>query len=404
VKRTMIYRARKGFTLVELIVTMAVFMIILVIAAQVFNTIVTNASKYSKMEESNIEGIIGLEILRHDMEQMGFGLFWGFQSGSTVSYLESLPSASPTNDSPSSAPRAFVALNNAESFSSDLLAIKATSVGSNKASQRWTYISFNNYSAATYESRPVIWRSNNLNNADKAIAIRTNFNDPNDDHLLLSNGSSFDFSFANSGINAAFLPTKDTEVSMVYGIETNSTTPRMPFNRTDFFVTTAIPLPNRPAVSVPPFCAELTGVLIKATVNHNGGGYTPIPLLDCVADMQVVLGWDGSEGGKAGSVSGYSSVNGDAAAGVTTSEVQGWLADPKGIREHLKIVKVYILAQEGKKDTGFTYPLASIVVGDTTNGETSMTSTYNFSATQRNYRWKLYRVIVRPKNLVSNQQ
>jgi prepilin-type N-terminal cleavage/methylation domain-containing protein len=395
VKRTMIFHARNGFTLVELIVTMAIFMVVLVVTAQTFNTIVTNASKYSKLEESNIEGMIGLEILRHDMEQMGFGLFWGFLPGSTLTYDESSVANSATNDSPSNVPRAFVALNNAASFASDLIGIKGTTTGNNKASQRWTYIPFNNYSAATYESRPVIWSRNNLIPNDKVIAIRTNFNDPNDDHLLLSSGSSFAFDFDNSGIDAAVLPTKDTQISMIYGIGGNSTTPRMPFNRADFFISTA---------NVPPFCAALTGVLSKATVNHSGGGYTSIPLLDCVADMQVVLGWDGSEGGKAGSVSGYSSVNGDVAAGVSTSDVQSWLADPKGIREHLKMVKVYILAQEGKRDAGFTYPLASIVVGDTANGETSMTSTYNFSAAQRNYRWKLYRVIVRPKNLVSNQQ
>ena len=49
-----------------------------------FNTIITNSSKSSKIEESNIEGMIGLEMMRHDLEQMGFGLPWGFEGSSDV--------------------------------------------------------------------------------------------------------------------------------------------------------------------------------------------------------------------------------------------------------------------------------------------------------------------------------
>jgi hypothetical protein len=119
--------------------------------------------------------------------------------------------------------------------------------------------------------------------------------------------------------------------------------------------------------------------------------------------MQVVLGWDISAGGKAKSVSAYSNADGSVVTGSATStDVQGWLASPQGIREHLKMVKVYILAQEGKRDTGLTYPSTSMVVGNPSNGETSLTSTYTFTTAQRQYRWKLYRVIVRPKNLANN--
>ena len=55
--------------------------------------------KYSKMEETNIEGVIGLEMLRHDLAQMGYGLPWGFSKlgtgdlvSSTISYNESADS------------------------------------------------------------------------------------------------------------------------------------------------------------------------------------------------------------------------------------------------------------------------------------------------------------------------
>ncbi len=34
-----------------------------------------------------------------------------------------------------------------------------------------------------------------------------------------------------------------------------------------------------------------TGILYKGTVNHADGLLTELPLLDCVADMQVIFGW-----------------------------------------------------------------------------------------------------------------
>jgi len=90
-----------GFTLIEVLVTMSVFIVVMVIAAETFKNIVNVSSRLSKSEESNIEGIIGLEVLRHDLEQIGFGLPWGFcrpASGTTdgscantdISYLEAI--------------------------------------------------------------------------------------------------------------------------------------------------------------------------------------------------------------------------------------------------------------------------------------------------------------------------
>ena len=410
----------QGFTLVEMIVVMAVFLIILAIAAQSFNTIVTQASKFTKIEESNIEGVIGLEVMRHDLEQMGFGLPWQFKTN-PLSYDESTVAHPSTNDTDSShngkPPRAFVGLDGFSNFSSDFIGVKGTTVGSTKASQRWTYIPFRQ-SFQNLSSRPITWPSNNLQDTvprDSVIVIRSNFNDPGDDHLLLDSGGIF-FSnyYTNGDFVDDFLPATDQQAHMVYGIvNSKNNQPRMPFNRADFFI--KVPNSSTTGNSLPLFCGQGTGTLYKATVNHNntsgtsGGGYNYIPLLDCVADMQVVLGWDTSDGGNANSVDAYSSLpklsdGSVSATNSAASSIQGWLTDPKGIREHLKMIKVYILAQEGKLDRGYTYPKASIVVGDVDSGEKFLTREYTFTSAQRQYHWKLYRIIVRPKNLVSNQR
>jgi hypothetical protein len=200
----------------------------------------------------------------------------------------------------------------------------------------------------------------------------------------------------------------------MYGLKDENSSPdsRMPFNRTDFFIGQ-----NLGSNIVPPFCAERTGVLYKATVNHGsstGGAYNYIPLLDCVADLQVVLGWNSdplTPAGateiiqKASSVNTYSSLSDVAGGAVTASpasaagDIANWLINPKTLREQLKIVKVYILAQEGKRDAGYNAP-ATIDVGDlTANG---FKKTYTFTTEQRKFRWKVYRIVVTPKNLISN--
>ena len=402
IKRRQYISSVQGFSLVELIVTMSVFMVVLIIAAETFKAIITNASKYSKSEESNIEGIIGLEMMRHDLEQMGFGLPWSF--GDDLTYAESGDSASIMNDSPNSVPRPFVGYDNT---SSAVIGVKASTVGTSKTAQRWTYIPFQNYSAVPYESRPVNLGANTPKAGDKVIALLTSFNNYTASSLRMS-GSDFSFDYDTTISNNDFLPKGDQDTHFVYGISTS--TPRMPFNRADFFV--------EKTSTVPSFCASNTGVLYKATVNHDSEGhYTKLPLLDCVASVQVVLGWSSNAGTDSiqDSISTYSSLpligTGDVvtvaagtAAPLDAADIKKWFddKDAKRIREQLKMVKVYVLAQEGKRDAGYTYPLSSILIGG--GGEGSLVRTYNLSAEQRHFRWKLYKIIVKPKNLVSNQR
>lgn len=418
-----------GFTLIELIVTMAIFLVVIVIASQTFNTMLSNSSRISKSEESNIEGIIGLEVLRHDLEQMGFGLPWQFKSGSSITYNESADAKGLELNDASGVPRAFVGLDGFADYGSDFFTVKASVVGVSRASQRWNYIPYHNFSTATTrESRPVDWPSLNLQTDDKVIAVRSNFNDATDDHLLIENTTGdYWFNYKKDGsIDDDYLPQTDQETHLVYGITDAAQDPRMPFNRADYFVNySSVGTPAPPS-----FCAEKTGVLYKAVVNNStsasGGAYTFMPLLDCVADMQVVLGWDTSDKGLANTVDAYSSLpasDGTMSASPASagSLISSWLTPdatdpakvPRNIREHLKIIKVYILAQEGRRSKDYTYPTPTILVGKECRsaeagaidcGATLTRAPYALTAEQRHFRWKLYRIVVRPKNLVSNQR
>ena len=76
--------------------------------------------------------------------------------------------------------------------------------------------------------------------------------------------------------------------NIVYGID--NVIPVRPFNRAEYYIDNT---------AVPQRCAPNTGVLVKAVVAHDAAGTTPtlLPLLDCVADMQVVYGLDNNADG-----------------------------------------------------------------------------------------------------------
>jgi prepilin-type N-terminal cleavage/methylation domain-containing protein len=410
---------QRGFTLVELLVTMAVFMVVIMITADSFNLILGQSTKLFRSEESNIEGIIGLEQLRHDLQQGGFGLPYEFPS-TPPQYSEAanVP-ASTYNDAPSGVPRAFTAGNNLSGISdsgseagnthnilanSDYLAIRGTTVGRSKSSQRWTYM---RYSSAS--PKPNTWTStaDNIDNSAWVIVQNQVFSNGAYTKRLVVDSSQaqssnlyFAANYDPTGFAATnFNPVTTSDVHFIYGIDANNI--RMPFNRTDYFV-------SRPTASgrVPSICAPNTGILYKTVVKQSDGKLDYIPILDCVADMQVIFGWDLKNAGSPGNdglIDTYSnadgsSVNGDA----TVAEVQAALADTAAIRQSLKLVKVYILAQNGRRDSNYTSP-ATIVMGEA--GEMSLTrpAGYALAADMLNYRWKLYRVVVRPKNLQSNQ-
>jgi len=385
----------RGFTLPELLVVMAIFIIVIMIASDCFKTILTRSSLLSKSAESNIEGIVGLEMFRHDLNQAGFGLPWGFYNATPPTYGEAVDEGdfepSLYNDAPNGVPRAVVAGNDVADGgildNTDYLALKGTTLSRNNASQRWTYV---NYSSSG-STKPKIWSSENLADNDRVIVMRRAFTEAGYVNQLVTTASAFYTTYSKNGLGADFSPQVPQDNYYIYGISSDKD-PRMPFNRTDYFV-------KRPA-GIAAGCAPNTGVLYKEMVNHNGGTMTEIPVLDCVADMQVVFGWDMSDDGV---VDVYSSADGsDVSAGdaAMIASVKATMADAALVRSRLKLIKVFLLVQDGRKDPTFKNT-QDIVVGNV--GEVSLTNKFDVAEIDfnkwTNYRWKVYRIVVSPKNL-----
>lgn len=428
--------SRKGFTLIEMIVVMAVFVVIIMITADSFKTILTQMTKITKSEESNIEGVVGLEMFRHDLQQAGYGLPFSYLS--QISCIEAgFTPASNYNDCTGSitsgVPRAVVAGNDLGAVAgatgdeatnilagTDYLALKGSTLGMNETAKRWTYMPYS--SETTGKLKPRIWQTGNLidgasADASRVIVLKKTYTSSGYSNQMITSSNPAIYwarYYADGFADTAFNPTLKEEVYYLYGIKAGDPL-GMPFNRADYFVA-------RPTSTgkIPSFCHENTGILYKGVVVHANSAadakLTYIPLLDCVADMQVIFGWDLDDGqgseGQDGLIDTYSTplgsggaitVQSSAAPSASTMQarVTAALADPERLRNSLKVVKVYLLAQVGRRDANYQSPSSSIVLGDAaTDG---ITKSYTLSSDMRNYHWKIYRLVVRPKNLISNQ-
>lgn len=412
----------KGFTLVELIVVMAIFIVVIILAGDSFNMVLTQASKLFRSEESSIEGVVGLEMFRYDLGQAGFGLASEVSSvgwSGEAAAGQSLALNDPFTGAP---PRPIAALERSASgcaattsetpdsqgyllqACSDYLALKGTTLGTAAASKRWTFLNIS--SVGTY---PNTWSAtaNNPQANDSVIVLSGVLTSSSKAMTLQPDtaNNKFYFTYAANGFTAF----DGTSYSLlnVYGV--GSGTLRMPFNRADYFVAT----PPSSATQAASRCASGTGILYKAAVGHSDGLLTYMPLMDCVAGMQIVLGWD-TDGD--GMIDTWSNADGSVASGTgTAATIQSALSSPASadspnlsavntglsIRSGLKMVKIYILAQNGRKDTGYTSP-SPITIGE--DDETALTYSLDVAAKGwSNYRWKLYRVVVVPKNLPVNQ-
>ena len=404
VTRKTIIKSESGFTMVELIITMVVFVFVIAAASSVFTGLLTQFKQQSKIAETNVEGVVGLEILRQDIEHAGYGLPWNFQNA--INYNEAMPPASTYNDAPDNAtaalwhnvPRPIVSGNDV-SYSgqiydgSDYLVIKAVNITQDPVSRKFTTLSSVSPYIVTWDPA-----AENLDNSDNVIVLSPGTTDADAETLIVS-GSAFYTAFANV-TSPPWPPLDQTKTNVVYGISAGSVTPRMPFNRADYYI-------KIPTSNMPQRCARKadgtpgTGILYKGTLNHTTGQLDELPLLDCVADMQVVFYVDNSAAND-GTVMTY----------IPDLSILTGGNSPLNIRNRVKEVRVYILAHEGQRDPNYTYPNSTIMMPyqcppngplpyDPACGAGRPSPGFDLTriSEYQHYRWKVYTVVVRPIDL-----
>jgi len=391
-------KRERGFTLIELLITMVIFILVIAAGSQIFTGLLTQFKQQSKIAETNIEGIVGLEILRQDIEHAGYGLPWNLgganydeaiDDGNTIQNETNYNDAGAT-DAP---PRAIVSGNGNGIGNSDVIVIKAANVARDVTAPKWTHLMAGDVKKTwTPDCENVNKNSDcTTNNTVRTIVISPGSTETNSHSLIVSSGAFFT-RYSNT---AGFAPTGSTDTYIIYGID-RDTDLRMPFNRADYYIRT----PG--AANFPDRCAIGTGILYKATVNHNGGGLSELPLLDCVADMQVIYGID-TDATIDGAINCYANNLADVLATV----------DAENIRNRIREVRVYVLAHEGQFDRSFIFnpPIApsSIRVGEPSlnlpvgscTGEAVLGWDFDLGGINnwQNYRWKVYTLVVKPNNL-----
>jgi len=375
-------RSDAGFTLVEMLIVIAIFGFVLAGTSQMFISMLRTHRQQSRIAETNIEGIIGLELLRQDLEKAGYGLPWNVPSGGTFNYAEKDPNTYNLNDGPANPagaanpPRGIESANNVVSVSgilagTDYLVIKAANVATNSACAKWNFL--------PETGVPIPWppQSENLSGTDRVIVISPGTPALPTARTLITGGTQY------NAVAAFAAPVSSPETRVVYGIDPD-TSLRMPFNRADYFV-------MQPGASdMPKRCATGTGILYKAVVNQNGGGLSYMPLLDCVADMQIAFRLDRDGDGVM-----------ESTTNVLTDNVTGLQLTAAETRTQVKEVRVYILAHEGQQDINYTHPVNSIYVGGDPTIGNSLGRGFDLTtiANWQNYRWRIYTLVVRLNNL-----
>lgn len=417
---------RKGFTLIELVVTMSIFVIVIMLSSFVFEKAIGQASRRSKTIEGQLEGVVGLEILRTDLDSAGYGLPFKIMSsakGTKISgYSEAIDSPNfpvsginraTLNDAPLSPPRGVVGVNGGYGIGfnrSDYLVIKSVTVALNDTAKKSSRVMYDKIGADPVGKIVMGGTADDLQPGERAIVMRSEFEggvEKKRELLIDEANGAFYITIPTTFLPTAFSPHASDETCLIYGIDPSNATSslRMPFNRADYYI-------NRPA-NIPQSCNASTGVLYKVTSNHSNGGITYYPLVDCIGDMQVVYLLDMDEDGNAGTYSDISVSAGSQISSlgdpekigginpVSASDVVTTLNDAELLRIRLKEIQVYILAQMGKKDNAYRYPDDSIVVGVAGLGRTWTASEMaaTFGAEWRNYRWKVYKITSNARNM-----
>ena len=347
-------RRNSGFSILELIIALAIVMLVLAAATTFFIGSVRQYKIQTKIVETNIERVLGLELLRQDLESLGFGVPW---DNVTVTQDKS---TAPLFNAFSGGPMAVVSLNNPTSGTvtvntSDYLVIRSTRVGMGSAAGKWTTLQ------AGGDTRSWGSTEEDFVGTDRVIVLAPTLNH----RTLVTPGAGILFSAV-----ASYAPADNLSVTnIVYGVDNMILT--FPWNRADYYIDkTSLPVPQR--------CAPNTGVLVKRVVSQGSGDLMmSLPLLDCAADMEVIYGLDTDAD--------------PSTVLVWSDDISGLTAD--AIRTQLKEVRVDILAQEGQQDDSYRTPSDNIKVGSEILWRNFGVSGY------RNYRWKVYTIVVKPRNL-----
>ncbi len=351
---------KKGFTIIEIVVTLFIVMAALAIGYYTFVKVLKLSIYHSSTQKSQINTLIGTALLRYDCEMAGYGLTQSIpQNVDSSNYQEAISDQAKTFNNAPSPPWPFQigSYNNAS-----YLVIRSTIANINNASRKWSILYYDgaNWQIQGYSDNLKWPNSQSDYHFQKGVDDNSYVIILHDKELYAKQRGLYYFKLSTLPQNANIPPSGFTYI--VYGVDPD-TQLRMPFNRVDYY------LDNK---NMPNICAPNTFELYRATINQNNGSINPQPLLDCVAKFEVAL--------KSGNV------------WYTRKNPLPDLNSSLNVQE----VRIFIVQQSGKLDPSYTNT-SPITLGDK---DTGVLSTFVPTGNQVHYQWKTIILSVRPRNLV----
>ncbi len=357
---------KKGFTIIEIVVTLFIVMAALAIGYYTFVKVLRLSIYHSSTQKSQINRLMGTALLRYDCEMAGYGLTQSIPKNvDSSNYEEANPNSNPASNF-NNAPYTPLPFQIGSYKNASYLVIRSTIANINDASRKWSIL--------YYDKDSLSWKiqgyDDDLSWPKSEQDYHFNKKGSKDDDyyviilhekdLYAKQNGFYKFKLGMLPQNANIPPSGYTYI--VYGVDSD-TQPRMPFNRVDYYLDDK----NKPTN----ICAPNTFELYRATINQSNGKANPQPLLDCITKFEVAL--------KSGNV---------------------WYTrnNPLDLNSSLNVqeVRIFIVQQSGKFDPSYTNT-SPITLGDK---DTGVLGTFEPTGDQVHYQWKLITLSVRPRNLV----
>jgi type IV pilus assembly protein PilW len=288
----------KGFTFIEIMVTLFILAIVLSAVYMTFNNSLFQYKEESKKTSTQMEKSVASNIIRLDLEHLGFG----------IGINETQPIIS---------------------WDGTDLILRSTINTTNDNTIGWALVEWDNTTSTKLAG-------DNLTSLQQVVWLDA------DNKSIKSNGT-----FGTNPGAGIYLAYPYKQVS---GTPASGCTNQFCNKITYSLSTTAQSIDT---------CNPNTKNLLRKVGNGTGE-----PVLDCVADWNILFLWDGA--------------------------ISNIIPNDSEIRDKLKRVDFYAVVQEGQRDRDYTYPSPTIDIDGIT---------LNLPADYEHYRWKVIKISVKPMGL-----
>jgi len=362
----------KGLTLAELLVTLAIFSVVIAGVYAVYTTQIRHSTREYILAESEMEVVIAKTIIERDIMMAGYGIADDYNG--LVFFPSSVPVGATDNISPGATANPLGGSYPTTGLTgADSLYLAGTALGIySRSAQRWTYIK--DVAPVKFE----IWGDarEDLEADDRVIYMEPNT------RTIITDQTTWRFTYPE----APAFKTGEGKGMLLYGLSRPPHSGELEMPRPYYIVQYRL---GGASADMPDICSKGTRSLQRVEMSD---GESIEPLLACVRDFQVSFGLDTDDDGTI-----------DTWDPISAGNFQTDTYDLKTLRRRLKQVRVYILVQAGNRDPDYTYSNPdnpakpnTIRVGDSILG-TGRDIT--LTAEQRRYRWRVMTISATPRNV-----